>query len=216
MGIKEDQHYSLAEEKFNILSHGFGFLLSVVGLILLILRSNKFGDALHMTSVVVFGLSLISLYAASTLYHSAKKEKLRYRLNVFDHAAIYILIAGTYTPFSLITLQGKTGWIIFGTVWGLALVGVVLKLFFTGKYKLISTLMYVGMGWIIIFAIKPMMANLPAEGLIWLAVGGLSYTIGAVFYSIKKLPFNHAVFHVFVLIGSFCHFMTVYEYVAPT
>jgi hemolysin III len=215
MGTKKVQYYAPAEERLNILSHGLGFLLSIVGLILLIIRSGQFGHPLHMISVVVFGLSLIMLYAASTLYHSARKEEVRYRLKIFDHAAIYVLIAGTYTPFSLITLQGKTGWIIFGVVWGGTLAGVILKLFFTGKYKLVSTLMYVGMGWIIIFAIQPMVANLPADGVLWLAVGGLSYTVGAVFYSIKKLPFNHAIFHVFVLIGSFCHFMAVYGYVIP-
>lgn len=209
------RYYSPNEERLNILSHALGLLLSIVGLIFLVVRSSRYMDYLHMISVVVFGLSLIILYTASTLYHSAKKDQLRYRLKIFDHVAIYLLIAGTYTPFSLITLHGKIGWIIFAVVWGLAILGAILKLFFTGKYKLLSTLMYVGMGWIVIFAFNPLMANLSTEGLTWVAVGGFSYTIGAVFYSIKKIPYNHAIFHVLVLIGSFSHFMAVYEYVIP-
>ncbi len=214
--MKQTQLYSPTEERLNILSHGLGFFLSIIALIFLIIRSNHHHDFLYKVSVIVFGLSLIILYAASTLYHSAKEEKLRHRLKIFDHAAIYILIAGTYTPFSLIILPERIGWTIFGIIWGLALMGIILKLFFTGKYKLLSTIMYVFMGWIIIFAIKPLVANLSENGLIWVAVGGLSYTVGAVFYSIRKLPFNHAIFHVFVLIGSFCHFMAVYWHVIPS
>jgi len=197
-------YYAPGEERFNVLSHGLGFLLSIAALILLIW---------HLTSFTTFGLSLMILYAASTLYHSAKGENRRRQLKIFDHAAIYVLIAGTYTPFSLITLPPATGWIIFGAVWGCAFVGIILKLFFTGKYDLLSTIMYVAMGWIIIFAIKPLMDNLAAEGLIWLVAGGLAYTVGAVFYSWHKLSYNHAIFHVFVLIGSFCHFMTVFLFV---
>ena len=134
-------------------------------------------------------------------------------MNILDHATIYVLIAGTYTPFTIVTLNGTIGWVIFGISWGLALTGVILKLFFTGKYNLLSTIMYVLMGWVIVFAIKPLVNNLPSEGLIWLFAGGFSYTIGAILYSIKKIKFNHAIFHIFVLIGSFCHFMSVYFYV---
>jgi hemolysin III len=137
-------------------------------------------------------------------------------LKIIDHASIYVLIAGTYTPFTLVTLNGTIGWVIFGTSWGLALTGIILKLFFTGKYDLISTIMYVLMGWVIVFAIKPLINNLPLEGLLWLFAGGISYTIGAILYSIKKIKFNHAIFHMFVLIGSFCHFMSVFFYVLPS
>ncbi|MCK5467170.1 MAG: hemolysin III family protein, partial [Cyclobacteriaceae bacterium] len=149
-------------------------------------------------------------------YHSAKKPELRNRLRILDHASIYVLIAGTYTPFTLVTLNGPIGWTIFGISWGLALTGIILKLFFTGKYKKISTLLYVFMGWIIIFAIKPVINNLSFEGLLWLFAGGMSYTIGAILYSIKKIRFNHAIFHVFVLIGSACHFVSVFFYVLPS
>ena len=143
-------------------------------------------------------------------------RKLRKRLKIFDHAAIYVLIAGTYTPFTLITLNGTIGWVIFGVSWGMALIGIILKFFFTGKYKSISTLMYILMGWMIVFAIKPLIDSLALEGLNWLIAGGVSYTIGAVLYSIEKIKFNHAIFHIIVLIGSFCHFISVFFYVLPS
>ncbi|MBF0230505.1 MAG: hemolysin III family protein [Desulfamplus sp.] len=206
-------YYSPVEEKINIISHAVGLIASIVALVFLILHANLYGDVRHIVSFSVFGASLIILYAASTLYHSAGKSRLRNRLNIFDHASIYVLIAGTYTPFTLITLNGKTGWVLFCIVWGMALIGIILKFFFTGKYDLISTIMYVLMGWIIVFAIKPLMNNLPSEGLLWLFAGGISYTVGAVLYSIDRIQFNHAIFHIFVLIGSFCHFMSVFFYV---
>ena len=133
-----------------------------------------------------------------------------------DHATIYVLIAGTYTPLTLITLNSTTGWVIFGASWGMAFTGIILKLFFTGKYNRLSTLMYVFMGWIVIFAIKPLVNNLSAEGLFWLFAGGVAYTFGAILYSIKRVKFNHAIFHMFVLLGSFCHFISVYYYVLPS
>ena len=212
-GIK---YYSPIEEKINIISHAIGFILSIVALVLLVRHATLHGDVWHIVSFSTFGASLIILYAASTFYHSAKKSEIRNRLKIIDHASIYVLIAGTYTPFTLVTLNGTIGWVIFGTSWGLALTGIILKLFFTGKYNLISTIMYVLMGWVIIFAIKPLINNLPLEGLLWLFAGGISYTIGAILYSIKKINFNHAIFHIFVLNGSFCHFMSVFFYVLPS
>lgn len=206
-------HYSHIEERLNIASHAFGFILSLIGLVLLIIHASMNGNAWHIISFSIFGASLIILYGASTLYHSAKKSCLRKKLNIVDHAAIYILIAGSYTPFTLVTLNGTIGWVIFAITWGLALAGVILKCFFTGRYDLISTIMYVGMGWIIIFAIQPLIQALPEKGLYWLVAGGIFYTLGAILYSIEKLKFNHALFHLFVLIGSFCHFITVYCYV---
>jgi hemolysin III len=214
--IEEIKYYSPIEEKINIISHAIGFILSIVALVLLVTHANLYGDAWHIVSFSLFGASLIILYAASTFYHSAKKPELRNRLNVIDHASIYVLIAGTYTPFTLVTLKGTIGWVIFGISWGLALTGIILKLFFTGKYDLISTIMYVLMGWVIVFAIKPLINNLPLEGLLWLFAGGISYTSGAIVYSIKKIKFNHAIFHMCVLIGSFCHFMSVFFYVLPS
>ncbi len=213
--IEEIKYYSPIEEKINIISHAIGFILSIVALVLLVTHANLHGDVWHIVSFSIFGTSLIILYAASTFYHNAKKPELRNRLKIIDHAAIYVLIAGSYTPFTLVTLQGTIGWVIFGTSWGLALTGIILKLFFTGKYNLISTLMYVFMGWVIVFAIKPLINNLPLEGLFWLFAGGMAYTIGAILYSIKKIKLNHAIFHVFVLMGSFSHFVSVFFYVLP-
>ncbi len=207
------QHYSPGEEMTNIISHAVGLVLSIVALLLMLIRASESGNTLHVVSAAIFGASLIALYAASTLYHSAKDPKVRSRLRINDHATIYILIAGTYTPFTLITLNGWVGWTIFGVSWGMAIAGVVLKLFFTGKYNVLSTLMYVFMGWIIIFAVKPLINSLSSEGLFWLVAGGVAYTTGAVIYSIKKIKFNHAIFHLFVLLGSFCHFISVYFYV---
>lgn len=207
--------YSPREELTNIISHAVGLLLSVVGLALMLMRAGGSGDVLRIVSAAIFGASLIALYAASTLYHSARDPKVRSRLRINDHATIYILIAGTYTPITLVTLQGWVGWTIFAVTWGMAVTGVVLKLFFTGRYHLLSTLMYVFMGWIIIFAIKPLMDNLPSAGLNWLLAGGIAYTVGAILYSISKIHFNHAIFHLFVMLGSFCHFVAVYSYVLP-
>ena len=208
-------HYSPLEEKTNIVSHAIGLGLSVIALLLMLLRASGSGNILHVISAGIFGISLIALYAASTFYHSAKEPKKRARLRINDHATIYILIAGTYTPFTLVTLNGWVGWTIFGISWGMAISGVILKLFFTGRYNVLSTLMYVFMGWIIVFAFKPLINNLAPDGLVWLVAGGVAYTTGAVIYSIKKIPFNHAIFHLFVLLGSFCHFVSVYFYVLP-
>ena len=214
--IEEIEYYSPIEEKINIISHTTGFILSIVAFVLLVMHASLHGDVWQIVSFSIFGASLIILYGASTLYHSAKNPLLRNKLNIIDHASIYVLIAGTYTPFTLVTLKGTIGWVIFGISWGLALTGIILKLFFTGKYELISTIMYVFMGWVIVFAIKPLIHHLPFEGLLWLFAGGISYTIGAILYSIKKIKFNHAIFHILVLIGSFCHFVSVFFYVLPS
>jgi hemolysin III len=214
-GVSATSQYSPLEEKINIISHQAGFVLSLLALVFLVLRASQHGNIWHVVSFIIFGASLVFLYAASSLYHSAKNPGVRSRLRIIDHASIYALIAGSYTPFALVTLSGPTGWAIFTVTWGLALSGIVLKLFFTGKYELVSTLMYVLMGWIIIFAIKPLVNNLSSEGLAWLVAGGLAYTVGAIIYSIKKIKFNHAIFHVFVLMGSACHFVSVYFYVLP-
>ena len=173
-GIK---HYSSIEEKTNIISHAIGFILSIVALVLLVTHAIQYGNVWHIVSFSIFGASLIILYGASTFYHSTKKKELRARLRVFDHASIYVLIAGSYTPFTLVTLNGTLGWSILGIAWGMALTGIILKIFLTGKYKLISTLMYLFMGWIIIFAIKPIYNNLPLEGFLWLVAGLLGYFV---------------------------------------
>lgn len=210
---KDPKYYPPAEERLNIISHGIGFLLSILALFLLIERALEFDSSAYLVSFSIFGGSMILLYAASTLYHSAKDHQKRAKLNILDHASIYILIAGTYTPFAVISLPGQIGDIILWTVWLIALAGVILKFFFTGKYQLLSTIMYVAMGWIIVFAGNSMLENLSAQGLWWLGAGGVSYTVGAVLFMLKNLPFNHAIFHVFVLLGTFCHFMSIYLYV---
>ena len=213
--MSKNTSYSPAEEHLNILSHAIGFILSIIASILLVTHATRHGDIWHIMTFAIFGGSLALLYAASTSYHSAKTPKLRHKFRILDHAAIYILIAGTYTPFTLITLKGTLGWVLFGVAWGMALTGIVLKLFFTGRYNKTSTAMYIFMSWIVVVAIKPLIANLPIEGFFWLLGGGISYTIGAVFYSIERIKFNHAIFHLLVLIGSFCHFISVFNYVLP-
>jgi hemolysin III len=211
----EAKYYPPTEELINIGSHAFGLLLSSIGLLALLTRALTHGETLHLVSAGVFAASMIALYAASVAYHSTREPNLRTRLRTVDHSAIYVLIAGTYTPFALVTLQGTAGWILFGVIWGMAVTGIVLKLFFTGRYKLFSTLMYVVMGWLIVFFIKPLVASFPPAGLAWLLAGGIAYTLGAVLYSIPKVPFHHAVFHVFVVLGSACHFVAVFRYVLP-
>ena len=205
--------YSPAEERINIVSHEVGFILGVVALIFLVVHAIYHGGVLYLVSFTIFGLSLLVLYAASTLYHSAKEPERRSRLKIFDHSSIFVLIAGSYTPFTLVTLNGTVGWVIFGIAWGSALTGIILKQFFIGKYSIFSTTMYVLMGCVILFAIKPLYHNLPIKGFLWLLGGGLAYIIGAVLYSVKQIKFNHAIFHILVLIGSFCHFVSIYFYV---
>ena len=207
-----NNRYSEKEEKLNVITHAFGLVMGILALPFLIFKSMYFDGFWKPASILIYGVSIIVLYAASTVYHSAKTPKRRRWLNIFDHAAIYVLIAGTYTPFTLITLEGKTGWIIFGLTWFFALTGIILKLFFTGKFDKLSTIIYVLMGWQIVFAINPLLENLSAEGVFWLFLGGVFYTIGAILYSIKKISYNHAIFHVFVLLGSISHFISVYFY----
>lgn len=206
--------YPIIEERINVLTHAVGLLLSIAALVLLVIRAT---GTLQTVSVAVFASSMIALYAASTIYHNAGPSSFRYWMRTVDHATIYVLIAGSYTPFTLLVLKGTLGWTLFGVSWGMALTGIVVKLFFTGRFDRTSTAMYVFMGWIIVFAIKPLIENLATGGLMWLFAGGIAYTAGALFYSFKRLPYGHAVFHVFVLAGSACHFVAVYFFVlAPS
>jgi len=208
-----NHEYTSKEEKLNIYTHAFGLLFSVIGFPFLLLKAVNAASFWQSASFIIYGFSLLILYAASTFYHAAKNPRNRRKLNIFDHAAIYVLIAGTYTPYTLVTLEGEMGWVLFGLTWLFALVGVVLKLFFTGRFDKLSTAMYLLMGWQVVFAYKPLMQNLATEGLQLLFLGGIFYTIGAILYSIRKLPYNHAIFHVFVLLGSFSHFFSVYFFV---
>ncbi len=207
--------YTPLEERINVLSHALGLVLSIFALGLLVAYASRYGSLLHVISFGVFGASLVILYAASTLYHSTTNPQRRVRFRILDHAAIYVLIAGTYTPIALVILRGSLGWLMFGITWGLALTGIVLKLFFTGRFSRTSTVMYVLMGWLSFVVIKPLIDNFSLDGLLWLLAGGIAYTVGAIIYSFKKIKFNHAIFHVFVLLGSACHFVSVYFYVLP-
>ncbi|TCP28094.1 hemolysin III [Tenacibaculum skagerrakense] len=208
---QSNNDYSQKEEFLNILTHGFGFFASVFAFMLLFLKAMVYNSFWESASFIVFGLSMLILYAASTLYHSAKNLEKRAKLKVFDHAAIFVLIAGSYTPFCIVALQSTLGWNMFLLVWFIALIGIVFKLFFTGKLKHVSTVMYVLMGWLVVFFISPLMNSLSDLGANYLIAGGVFYTIGAILYSIKKIPYNHAIFHVFVLLGSFSHFWAIYN-----
>ncbi len=205
---------SVGETWANCLTHGVGVLLSIAGLVVLVARAADGGDAWQVTSVAVFGSTLILLYTASTLYHALRGEARKRLLRKFDHAAIFLLIAGTYTPFLLVTLRGAWGWSLFGVIWGMAVLGVVLKFWFAGRFKVISTLIYLAMGWLVLLALKPLIAALPTGGLVWLIVGGSCYTLGTIFYLWRRLRYHHAVWHLWVLGGSVCHWIAIYGWVA--
>ena len=213
MNAKTAKYYSPTEERLNIGSHALGMVLSALGLVMLLFKAVASSSIITMVAFSVYGASMLALYAASTLYHASKDPKTRSKMRVVDHAAIYVLIAGTYTPFMLLTIPGNLGYGILIAAWSMAVVGIIIKVLFTGRYEILSTLLYILMGWAIVFAIKPLAANLAPMGLNWLIAGGVAYTVGAVLYAIKAIPLNHAIFHVFVLLGSICHFITVYRYI---
>jgi hemolysin III len=197
------------EELANTLTHGAGAVISLVAGLALTGLAALSGDVWRIIGAAVFMLTLVLLYTASTLYHGASHGQIKDRLEIFDHCAIYLLIAGTYTPFTLVSLRGAWGWSLFGVIWGLAIAGVVFKLIFATRFKLISTLFYIGMGWLVVVAIVPMSQALPLSTLAWLLAGGLAYTAGTLFYHNERIPFSHAIWHLFVLAGSVCHFIAV-------
>ena len=204
------------EEVVNSLTHLLGFALSIVATVLMIVKASYHGSVISIVSASVFGASLILLYLASTLYHSARNIRTKYKLNKFDHSAIYILIAGTYTPFSIVLLQGGWGWSIFGIQWGLAIIGILYKIFwYKPKYRSISAFAYVAMGLVIVIAAKPLAEVIDKKCFIWLVIGGASYIIGVIFYLAKKIPYGHGIFHLFIIGGSFAHFWAIYNYVLP-
>ena len=198
-----------AHELASAWTHGLGAVAALAGGAVLITLAALHGDAWQLGAAIVFGVSLLALYVASTLYHAVEHPVSKGRLKVFDHCAIYVLIAGTYTPFTLIGLRGPWGWGLFTAIWSLALAGVIFKLFFTGRFKRLSTLIYVAMGWLIVIAIKPLLATLDAWTVGWLFAGGLSYTLGTIFYHRPSLPYSHAIWHLFVIGGSVCHYIAV-------
>jgi len=207
--------YSIKEDLANSVTHGIGAVLSVAGLALLVILTSKNGDVWRVVSFSVYGSSLVILYLASTLYHSIQKPHIKRLLRVLDHSTIYLLIAGSYTPFMLVSLRGAWGWSLFGVVWALALLGIVFKVFFIGRYEVLATAAYVLMGWMVVIAFKEILIRVQPGGITLLLAGGLTYTLGVVFYAWKKLPFNHAIWHLFVLGGSACHFFAVLFYVLP-
>ncbi len=217
MNLKRDEvtGYSLGEEIANSVTHGIGVLLAVTGLVSMIIASGANGSSRHVVTCSIFGATLILLYLASTLYHSITVNRIKKILKTIDHSAIFLLIAGTYTPFVLVSLKGVWGWSLFGTVWGLALVGIILKLTPLGQQKALSISLYLGMGWVAVVAIKPMLAALELSGFLLVLLGGLTYSVGVIFYAWKKLPYGHAIWHLFVLGGSCLHFFAVYYYVIP-
>lgn len=210
-----DRVYSFGEHLADAVTHGLGVVLAIVGLCVLVVRAALYGDALHVVACSVFGATLVMMYTASTLYHSIPLPRARHVLRVIDHSLIFLLIAGTYTPFTLVVLHGPWGWSLFGFTWGLAAIGVALKIFTTGRYETISLAIYLLMGWCAIIAVKPLWDRLDPEGLLLLAAGGVVYSGGVAFYVWQRLRYHHAIWHLFVLGGSVLHWFTVYFYVVP-
>ncbi len=206
-------NYTVGEEIANAVTHGIGVLLAIAALVLLVVFSSIHGNATAVVSFTVYGSTLVILYLMSTIYHSLPRGKAKDVFEILDHSSIFLLIAGTYTPFALVTLKGAKGWTIFGIIWGLAIAGIVMKVFLVKKFVILSTLMYILMGWMAIFILKDIMVSVPLNGVILLVLGGVAYTMGAFFYVWRKMPYNHAIWHLFVLAGSVFHFFTILLYV---
>jgi hemolysin III len=204
------------EEVANCATHGVGLALSVAGFIALVVLAWAHGDAWHIVSCGVYGASLVALYLASTLYHGARAPRAKELLQALDHCGIYLLIAGTYTPFTLVTLRGPWGWTLFGLVWGLALAGILFRVLFGTRYRPVAVASYVMLGWLCVVAVKPILEHVPLGALAWIAAGGLTYTMGVFFFAAKRIPHHHAIWHLFVLGGSICHYVAVLLYVLPT
>jgi len=201
---------TIGEEKFNSITHGIGALMSIAGLVILINIALHKGNIWHLVSFTIYGVSMVLLYLASTLYHSFHKEKLKNLFARFDHAAIFLLIAGTYTPFLLTALRGTLGWVMFGIIWGVALVGVIIRSIYLTRYRKLMVALYLAMGWMFVFIAGPMIKNLPTLSVIFLFAGGIFYTIGVIFYAWRTLKFGHGIWHLFVLAGSIMHFFAIY------
>jgi hemolysin III len=208
-------YYSEAEELVNRLTHGLGALLSTVGVTGLIILAARQQDGYRIVSSCIYGAAMITFYCLSTAYHSVRKPYVRYVFRILDHASIYLMIAGSYTPFALVSLRGPWGWSLFGTVWGLGIVGAVLKIFTAHRLRFVGPLLYILLGWIVVIALKPLSAALASNGMMLLFAGGLAYTVGVIFYLWDRLPYNHAIWHLFVLAGSACHFFAIFYYVIP-
>lgn len=204
---------SLGEEIANSITHGIGAVLATAALTILVVFAALKGDAWRVVSFAIYGTSLILMYTSSTLYHAITHKKAKRYFRIMDHSSIFLLIAGTYTPITLLALRDTGwGWTIFGLIWGMAILGILFKFMFYGKLEKFSVVFYIAMGWLAVIAIKPMLANLPIGLLIWIAIGGLFYTIGIIFYTWKNLPYSHSIWHLFVLGGSIAHFFGILLY----
>lgn len=213
--MSKSKAYTVAEEVAHALTHGVGAIAAIVGLIFMLVWAVSYGDTFHVVSASIYGASLILLYLASTLYHAFPWPRVKAFFQQMDHAAIYVLIAGTYTPFALVNLRGPWGWSLLGVVWGIAVVGVIMELAMKERKKWLSLSLYLGMGWMALIMIKPMIDSVEPGGLWLLLAGGLAYTFGVIFYVWKSLRFHHAIWHVFVLAGSVLHFFSVFYFVLP-
>lgn len=203
------------EEVANCATHGLGLALSVAGFVALVALAYAYGDAWHVASCGVYGASLVALYLASTLYHGARQPRAKELFQALDHCGIYLLIAGTYTPFTLVTLRGPWGWTLFGLVWSIALAGILFRVRFGTRYRPLAVASYVMLGWLCVVAVKPILELVPLGALAWIAAGGFAYTTGIFFFAAKRIPHNHAIWHLFVLGGSICHYVAVLLYVLP-
>ena len=203
------------EELANSITHGIGLALSIAGFVFLLVLAVMRGTAWHIVGCAVYATTLVCVYAASTLYHGIPRPHFRRILRILDHSAIYLLIAGTYTPFLLVNLRGPWGWSLLGVVWSLAIAGIVFKIWFVDHFQILSTAIYIAMGWLALIAVKPLFAAVPISGFIWLVAGGLLYTFGVLFFAWKRVPFNHAIWHIFVMAGSICHYLAVLYSVVP-
>jgi hemolysin III len=210
--LKDKLHiqYSKNEEIANVLTHGLGIFLSLTGSVFLFARALQKGEYWHLVSFIIFGISLLLMYTSSTLYHSIRDEQAKKYLRKLDHSVIYILIAGTYTPFLLTNLRGTIGWIMFAVVWAFATIGIIIKLATQIKSKWVSAMIYLVMGWLAVFIARSMWVNLSARSIVFLVAGGLFYSLGVIFYVRNNLKYHHAIWHVFVLAGSVCHYFSIY------
>ncbi|KAA3658157.1 MAG: hypothetical protein DWQ04_25980 [Chloroflexi bacterium] len=207
--------FTIEEEIWNGITHGIGTGLAIAGLTTLVVLAAIYGDSWRVVSFSIYGSTLVLLYLASTLYHSIQIPKVKQVLRVFDHAAIYLLIAGTYTPFLLVSMRGRLGWTLLAIVWGIALVGIIFRSVFVGRFEVLTTIGYVAMGWLIVVAFREMMVTIPPGGITLIIAGGLTYTVGVIFYAWKKIPYNHAIWHLFVMGGSICHYFAMLFHVLP-
>ncbi len=207
--MRDERKQTLGEEITNAIIHGVGAGLAVAALVVLVVFASRYGSVWHVVGFTVYGATLILLYLASTLYHSFPAGKAKKVFKVLDHAAIFLLIAGTYTPITLISLRGPLGWTIFGIVWAIALLGIVGKAVWINKFKVFSTILYIAMGWLVVVALKPLLTALNRTSILFLLTGGVLYTLGTIFYAWKSRKYAHAIWHLFVLAGSICHFFTI-------